>query len=40
MERRLILDEIGYWSEINLDIIGEYASAYSKILGSQKGPEL
>jgi len=29
---RLKLDEIGYWSEIKLDIIGEYAKAYSTIL--------
>lgn len=31
-------DEIGYWSEIKLDIIKEYASAYSKILSTQKRP--
>ena len=31
-------DEIGYWSEIKLDIIKEYAAAYSQILGSQKSP--
>lgn len=30
-------DEIGYWSEIKLDIVKEYASAYSKILTAQKG---
>jgi len=29
------LDEIGYWSEIKLDIIKEYASAYSKIMNRQ-----
>jgi three-Cys-motif partner protein len=29
-------DEIGYWSEIKLDIIKEYASAYSKILTARK----
>lgn len=28
-------DKIGYWSEIELDIIREYASAYSKILTSK-----
>ena len=28
-------DEIGYWSEIKLHIIREYASAYSKILAAQ-----
>jgi three-Cys-motif partner protein len=30
------LDEIGYWSEIKLDIILKYATAYSKIMDSQK----
>ena len=40
MERKLKFDEIGYWSEIKLDIIKEYASAYSRILSSQKNPEL
>ena len=29
-------DEIGYWSEIKLDIIKEYASAYSSILSAQE----
>ncbi len=29
-------DEIGYWSEIKLDIIKEYASAYSKILSTKE----
>jgi three-Cys-motif partner protein len=33
-------DEIGYWSEIKLDIIKEYAAAYSRILGNQRNPEL
>jgi three-Cys-motif partner protein len=28
-------DEIGYWSEIKLDIIREYAKAYSTILSAQ-----
>jgi three-Cys-motif partner protein len=28
-------DEIGYWSEIKLDIIREYASAYSRVLSNQ-----
>ncbi len=32
-------DEIGYWSEIKLDIIREYAAAYSRILSSQSSPE-
>jgi three-Cys-motif partner protein len=28
-------DEIGYWSEVKLDIVREYASAYSKIMSTQ-----
>jgi three-Cys-motif partner protein len=31
----LQLDEIGYWSEIKLDMICEYASAYSVIMATQ-----
>lgn len=33
-------DEIGYWSEIKLDIVREYAAAYSRILSAQKSPTL
>ena len=33
-------DEIGYWSEVKLDIVKEYAAAYSKILSAQKSPSL
>jgi len=29
------LDEIGYWSEVKLDIVKEYASAYSTIMNKQ-----
>jgi three-Cys-motif partner protein len=29
------LDEIGYWSEIKLDIVKEYATAYSVIINKQ-----
>jgi three-Cys-motif partner protein len=36
--RRLKLDEIGYWSEIKLDIIRDYAKAYSTILTAQERP--
>jgi three-Cys-motif partner protein len=36
--RKLKLDEIGYWSEIKLDIIREYATAYSTILAAQQRP--
>jgi len=34
---KLKFDEIGYWSEIKLDIIREYATAYSTILTKQTG---
>lgn len=40
MKEILEYDEIGYWSEIKLDIVREYASAYSRILGSQDSPDL
>jgi three-Cys-motif partner protein len=33
-------DEIHYWSEIKLDIVREYAQAYSTILHAQKNPSL
>jgi len=33
-------DEIGYWSEVKLDIIKEYAAAYSTILSAQRNPGL
>jgi three-Cys-motif partner protein len=33
-------DEIGYWSEIKLDIIKDYAASYSRILSGQKRPSL
>jgi len=36
----LAFDEIGYWSEIKLDIVGEYALQYSRILASRTNPEL
>jgi three-Cys-motif partner protein len=32
---KLKLDEIGYWSEVKLDIIRDYAKAYSTILAAQ-----
>ena len=38
--RRLKFDEIGYWSEIKLDIVRDYASAYSRILAAQRKPDL
>lgn len=36
--KKLKYDEIGYWSEVKLDIIKEYASAYTKIMAAQKSP--
>lgn len=39
-KRNLKLDEIGYWSEIKLDIIRDYAKAYSTILSAQQRPAL
>lgn len=33
-------DEIGYWSEIKLEIVRDYASAYSKILTAKKLPHI
>lgn len=40
MTGKLRYDEIGYWSEIKLDIIKDYASAYSRIMSSQTSPPL
>jgi len=39
MANFLLYDIIGPWSEIKLDIIREYASAYSKIISSQTRPQ-
>lgn len=36
--KKLKYDEIGYWSEVKLDIIKEYASVYTKIMAAQKNP--
>ncbi|MFH1032922.1 MAG: three-Cys-motif partner protein TcmP [Pseudomonadota bacterium] len=33
-------DEIGPWSEVKLEIIRDYAAAYSRILSAQKDPTL
>ncbi len=33
----LRFDEIGYWSELKLDIVKAYAAEYSKILSAQQG---
>src|SRR5437016_12281653 len=34
------IDEIGPWSEVKLDIVREYAQAYSQILSAQKKLQL
>lgn len=34
-KKALRLDEIGYWSEVKLDIVRKYASAYSRIMANQ-----
>jgi three-Cys-motif partner protein len=36
--KKLKYDEIGYWSEVKLDIIREYASTYTKIMAAQQNP--
>ncbi|MBE3068603.1 MAG: three-Cys-motif partner protein TcmP [Planctomycetes bacterium] len=33
-KKQLQFDEIGYWSEVKLDIVRKYATAYSKILSA------
>ena len=33
-DRSLRLDEIGYWSEVKLDIVRKYAAAYSRIMAA------
>jgi len=38
-EMAVLFDTIGYWSEIKLEIIRQYASAYSKILAGRRNPE-
>ena len=37
---KLKFDEIGYWSEIKLEIVKRYATEYSKILSAQEKPKL
>ena len=34
-DKPLTLDEIGYWSEVKLEIVRKYAAAYSRILSTQ-----
>jgi len=38
MSEQFQFDRIGYWSEIKLEIIKEYAAAYSRILAAQEDP--
>lgn len=38
--KEIAFDQVGYWSEVKLDIIKEYAAAYSRILSAQKNPAL
>jgi three-Cys-motif partner protein len=38
--KKLQYDEIGYWSEVKLDIIKEYAAAYTTIMAGQKKVKL
>ena len=33
-----VFDEVGYWSEVKLDIVREYAQAYSTIMAAQTSP--
>lgn len=40
MRRILEFDEIGYWSEIKLDIVRDYAAAYSTILNKKNLPHI
>ena len=37
---KLRFDQIGYWTEVKLDIIKQYATQYSKILSNQTNPRL
>ncbi len=36
-KKKLAHDEVGYWSEVKLDIVRKYATAYSTILSKQNG---
>jgi three-Cys-motif partner protein len=39
-KRKTDVSTIGYWSEVKLDILQDYASAYSTILAAQQRPRL
>jgi hypothetical protein len=34
------LDEVGYWTELKLEVLKEYCVAYSKIMTAQSNPKL
>ena len=36
VDKSLRFDEIGYWSEVKLDIVKKYAKAYSTIMAKQQ----
>jgi len=36
--KKLKYDKIGYWSEVKLDIIKDYAAAYTTIMSAQQNP--
>ncbi len=38
-DKPLQFDEIGYWSEVKLDIVKKYAKAYSTIVAKQQSIE-
>jgi three-Cys-motif partner protein len=40
MKSAHIFDEVGYWSEVKLEIVRDYAAAYSRILHAQEKPRL
>jgi len=39
-QKKLKFDKIGYWSEIKIEIIKKYATAYSKVISAQQTPQL
>lgn len=38
--KTLKYDEIGYWSEVKLDIIKDYVAAYTTVMAGQKKARL
>ncbi len=40
MKNQPQFEEIGYWSEVKLEILKKYAAAYSRILAAQRNPSL